>query len=54
MSAHPALAKLRELALAEAEDHYIRQVLEECSGHRLKAAQILGISERNLYRKIKS
>jgi len=41
------------LTLAEAEKRYIRQVLEECSGHRLKAAQLLGISERNLYRKLK-
>lgn len=41
------------LTLAEAERRYIRQVLDECSGHRLKAAQILGISERNLYRKLK-
>jgi DNA-binding NtrC family response regulator len=39
--------------LAEAEREYIRQVLEECNGHRHKAAQILGISERNLYRKLK-
>ena len=39
--------------LAETERDYIRQVLEECRGHRHKAAQILGISERNLYRKLK-
>ena len=39
--------------LAEAERRYIRQVLEECSGHRQKASRILGISERNLYRKLK-
>ena len=39
--------------LAEAEHRYIQQVLEECSGHRQKAARILGISERNLYRKLK-
>jgi DNA-binding NtrC family response regulator len=39
--------------LAEAERRYIRQVLAECSGHRQKAARILGISERNLYRKLK-
>jgi DNA-binding NtrC family response regulator len=28
-------------------------VLEECKGHRQRAATILGISERNLYRKLK-
>ena len=39
--------------LAEAERRYIQQVLEESSGHRKRAAQILGISERNLYRKLK-
>ncbi len=41
------------LTLAEAERRYIRQVLGECNGHRQKAAKILGISERNLYRKLK-
>ncbi len=39
--------------LADAEREYIRQVLQECDGHRHKAAEILGISERNLYRKLK-
>ena len=39
--------------LAEAERRYIRRVLEENRGHRQKAAKILGISERNLYRKLK-
>ncbi|MGE5177143.1 MAG: sigma-54-dependent transcriptional regulator [Hyphomicrobiales bacterium] len=39
--------------LAEAERRYIRTILEECHGHRQKAARVLGISERNLYRKLK-
>ena len=39
--------------LEEVERRYIRRVLEECKGHRHKAASILGISERNLYRKLK-
>jgi DNA-binding NtrC family response regulator len=39
--------------LEEVERRYIRRVLEECRGHRHKAASILGISERNLYRKLK-
>ena len=39
--------------LEEVERRYIRRVLEECKGHRHKAAAILGISERNLYRKLK-
>jgi DNA-binding NtrC family response regulator len=39
--------------LDEVERRYIRRVLEECKGHRHKAATILGISERNLYRRLK-
>jgi len=39
--------------LHEVENRYIRRVLDECKGHRQKAARILGISERNLYRKLK-
>ena len=41
------------LTLEEVERRYIRRVLEDCKGHRQKAAKILGISERNLYRKLK-
>jgi two-component system response regulator HydG len=40
------------LTLEEAERNHIRRVLEECGGHRQKAALILGISERTLYRKL--
>jgi len=43
----------RLTTLEEVERRYIRRVLEECKGHRHKAAAILGISERNLYRKLK-
>ncbi len=39
--------------LEEVERRYIKRVLDECGGHRQKAATILGISERNLYRKLK-
>jgi len=39
--------------LDEVERRYIRKVLDVCRGHRQKAAKILGISERNLYRRIK-
>ena len=41
------------VTLEEVERRYVKRVLEECRGHRQKAASILGISERNLYRKIK-
>jgi len=43
----------KRLTLEEVERRYIRQVLDECRGHRQNAARILGISERNLYRKLK-
>jgi len=41
------------VTLDEVERRYVKRVLEECDGHRHKAASILGISERNLYRKLK-
>ncbi len=41
------------VTLEEVERRYVKRVLDECKGHRQKAASILGISERNLYRKIK-
>ena len=43
----------RLVTLEEVERRYVLRVLEECKGHRQKAASILGISERNLYRKLK-
>jgi DNA-binding NtrC family response regulator len=42
------------VTLEELERRYVKRVLEECQGHRQRAAEILGISERNLYRKIKT
>ena len=39
--------------LVELEAMHIRRVLEASRGHRGNAARILGISERNLYRKLK-
>jgi transcriptional regulator with PAS, ATPase and Fis domain len=47
-AANAALATLDELEL-----EHIRRVLQSCNGHRGNAAHILGISERNLYRKLK-
>jgi DNA-binding NtrC family response regulator len=38
--------------LEQAEREHIRMALEASNGHRGKAARILGISERNLYRKL--
>ena len=37
----------------EMERELIRKTLEECHHHRKKAAELLNISERTLYRKIK-
>jgi DNA-binding NtrC family response regulator len=39
--------------LEEAERTHIRLALEASNGHRGNAARILGISERNLYRKLR-
>ena len=39
--------------LDELERAHIRSVLEACGGHRSHAARTLGISERNLYRKLR-
>ena len=41
-------------SLAELERQHIERVLDSVEGHRGKAARILGISERNLYRKLKA
>ena len=41
-------------SLAELEREHIGRVLDSVGGHRGKAAGILGISERNLYRKLKT
>ncbi|MCE9628147.1 MAG: helix-turn-helix domain-containing protein, partial [Candidatus Eisenbacteria bacterium] len=40
-------------SLEDVELRYIRRVLDHSKGHRQNAARILGISERNLYRKLK-
>ena len=41
------------VSLEEAEREQIQRVLEEFNGNRRKAAKVLGIGERTLYRKIK-
>lgn len=41
-------------SLAELERGHVEKVLDSVGGHRGKAAGILGISERNLYRKLKA
>ncbi len=39
--------------ISEVEKYYIQQALDQCEGKRDKAAKMLGIGERTLYRKIK-
>ncbi len=39
--------------MAEVERQTIEAVLEEFAGNRRRAAQVLGIGERTLYRKLK-
>ncbi|MFC1718670.1 sigma-54-dependent transcriptional regulator [Candidatus Poribacteria bacterium] len=40
-------------SLKEIEDRYIARIIQHVRGHRGRAAKILGISERNLYRRLK-
>ncbi len=47
----PALAP--ELTLAQMEQEHIARALRASAGHRGNAARMLGISERNLYRKLR-
>lgn len=42
-----------QLTLAELEAIYIREVLIQTRGHKTKTAEILGISRKNLYEKLK-
>jgi two-component system, NtrC family, response regulator HydG len=48
----PAADDRKLPTLDDLERSHIRRVLESCGGHRSNAARILGISERNLYRKL--
>jgi DNA-binding NtrC family response regulator len=42
-----------DLSLSEIEERYILEVLDRTRGNQLKAAQILGIDRKTLYRKLK-
>jgi DNA-binding NtrC family response regulator len=47
-----ATAAARQLPLEEIERAYIRMVLDSCEGNKTKAAKVLGIDRRTLYRKL--
>ncbi len=49
----PSAHKAPLPTLADAEREHIREAIESCNGHRGNAAKLLGISERNLYRKLR-
>jgi DNA-binding NtrC family response regulator len=51
--AAPAAGGAQFPTLVELEVMHIRRALESTRGHRGNAARLLGISERNLYRKLK-
>lgn len=44
----------RPVALRDVERQHIARVLEDCKGHRERAAKLLRISSRTLYRRLKS
>src|SRR5262249_60599789 len=46
-------SKQRKPSLAELEAVYIREVLEFTRGNKTKSAEILGISRKNLYEKMR-
>ena len=49
----PSGLPLAGLTAKELEKEHIRQTLEKVGGHRKRAAQLMGIGERTLFRKIK-
>ena len=42
------------VTLEEMEKEYIMKVLDECEGNKKKAAKILGIDRKTIYRKLNS
>jgi DNA-binding NtrC family response regulator len=50
-SVQPAIGD--ELTIEEVERLHVEAVLERCEGNRTRAAAILGIDRKSLYRKLK-
>ena len=53
-AAHSNLPQLPMPTKKESEEALIKQALEAAGGNKSKAAEILGISRRTLYRKLSS
>lgn len=51
-SAILAAAKAKRISLAELERNYILEILQECGGNKSRAAEILGLDRKTLYRKL--
>jgi len=51
-SAILAAAKAKRIPLAELERNYILEILQECGGNKSRAAEILGLDRKTLYRKL--
>lgn len=51
-SAMLAAAKTKRIPLAELEREYILEILRECGGNKSRAAEILGLDRKTLYRKL--
>lgn len=51
-SAILAAAKAKRITVAELERNYILEILQECGGNKSRAAEILGLDRKTLYRKL--
>jgi DNA-binding NtrC family response regulator len=47
-----ARGRERRLSLRELEREYILEILRETAGNKLRAAEILGVDRKTLYRKL--
>jgi DNA-binding NtrC family response regulator len=47
-----AQAKARKLTLAELEREYIVEILRDSGGNKSRAAEVLGLDRKTLYRKL--
>ncbi len=50
----PSAGAIAGMSIAEAERHLIMSTLEQCGGNRTRAAELLGISVKTLYNRLKA